>query len=87
MTTTKKIPPPNRRKHPSKYSSSELRAMLVDDGVKRIPLGGKWEGGVRWFLTAIERIAALDRKGQEDVFAEIKAEIKAECGLDLLALG
>jgi hypothetical protein len=85
--TKKKIPPPRRRKHPSKYGSSDLRAMLVDDGIKRIPLGGQWEGGLAWMTEAIARIAKLDRKDQETVFDEIKAEIKAETGLDLLAAG
>lgn len=84
---SKKITPPGRRKHPSKYSAAELRQMLVDDGVKRIPLGGQGVDGVNWMLRAIERIAGLERKGQEDVFAEIKAEIAAETGLPMLAVG
>jgi len=84
--TALKIPPPDRRKHPSRYTSIELRAMLVDDGIHRRPLGGKNEAGLRWFTDAIARIAADERKAQEDVFAEIRTEIAATTGVDLLAL-
>lgn len=95
MADFKVIPPPERRRPPDYYSADELHEILVDDGVKRRPLGGSSVArlpgskmsGLQWMTEAIAKIAAVRKIDAETAFANVVLDIEARTGHPWVAVG
>lgn len=85
--STKKIPPPERRRKPDFYSADELHEILVDDGIHHRPLGGNGERGIQWMMDALGKIAAVRRQEIEVAFTAVVDDIESQTGLGQLVVG
>lgn len=73
------------RLHPSKYTASELRQLIVSDAEARhgpASYANQKEGVLylAWMTLALSRIAEKERKRVDDVFTELEAEVTAKTG-------
>lgn len=59
------------------YTATQVRQILVDDGVARA------DTPLSWYVDGCKYIAALERKHIDTVHVEINDEVVARCGLPL----
>jgi hypothetical protein len=63
------------------YTSTEVRAILIEDGINRQPTP------IEWFIAAIEYISVKDRTDKDLVFRSVNDEVRAVTGLNLPTSG